>query len=124
MTMDERARFQLAGRATIAALVLWLGLAIGVVVVLILGVRSVLQHSVIQAVLAILAAVAIYVIWLFSTSYMARLLTNDSKGYRPWEWGMVARNEVGRDAQRFNIPLTYTEAKESFVDQASNEQSV
>ena len=47
---------------------------------------------------------------------LARLLTNNSKGYRPWEWGMVARDEAGVSAQKFNIPLTYSEAIESFEE--------
>src|SRR6266542_4393920 len=106
--MDDRARFKLAGRAVIAAGVLWIILAVLAVLVVLLVIRAVVHRNNLEVLIPVFAAAAIYGVWFLSTSLLARLLTNESKGYRPWRWGMIARTEAGKSAEQFDIPLTYS----------------
>ncbi len=64
----------------------------------------------------LLAAGALYAVWYALTYFTAGLITNNAKGYRPWQWGMVPRNEHGQSARRFDIPLTHSEAFEAFLE--------
>jgi hypothetical protein len=117
--MDDRTRFRVTGYITNAALVGWLLLAAAGVAAIVVGVRSIIQGHYVALRIAILSLAAMYGVWALSTAGTARLLTNNSKGYRPWQYGMVPRNDAGREAQHFNIPLTHAEAAESFVEPAT-----
>jgi hypothetical protein len=114
--MDERTRFKLAGYGSIAVGLAWILLLAGVVFVVVRAVQALRAGEPIKLLLPLLGGAAIYGAWALSTYLLARLLTNNTEGYRPWNWGMVPRTEHGKSAQEFNIPLTYAEAKDHFTE--------
>ena len=113
--MDDRTRFRLAEYVSIAIGFVWLLLLVGAAFVMIGGVRALRAGNSFHLLMALLGEAAIYGVWAGSTYVLARLLTNNTEGYRPWQWGMVPRTEHGKSAQEFNIPLSYAEAKDHFT---------
>lgn len=114
--MDDRTRFRVTGYAMKASVVLWICLAIAAVTAVVRAIQCVLDGRWLEFVLMLVAAGGCYGVFELSAYVMARLMTNNTEGYRPWLWGMAPRTEHGRSVQEFDIPLTYAQAMDHFVD--------
>lgn len=121
--MNDRTRFKLAGHGMKVSTVLWLCLAAAAISAIVRAVRCALQGRWADAAIMLLAVAACYGIFELSAYVMARLVTNNTKGYRPWTWGMVPRTKEGGSAQEFDIPLTYAQAMDLFIDRAGKGDS-
>lgn len=119
--MTERTRFKITPAALILIGISWLGLLVAAVFVVVGGFHCFISNDPIGVLIA-LAEAAFLFGWYYVTATLAgNLITNYIKGYKPWEWGMVARTDAGRATQSLGIGVTFAQVFANFSENQSGD---
>jgi len=106
--------FKIASLGLIAIPIVWACLIVGELFVVLDGFRAIIHGRISGVLLSVFYTGVLYALFEAGTWSAAKLMTNNVRGYRPWQWGMVARTDLGRSAQEFDISLSYHEVKNNF----------